>query len=150
MPSQRNEHRMNSLAFAVAAGRSVSGWCGEHEIPKRTAYDWTKRPEFKAMVTAHRRRLMDAGLGKLTRHIGKAVEVIADLAAKAESESVRLAAARAILSELVAISNFADMEARIAELENRATQPDRVFLRPRIAIPDAVDQYPVTNEANPA
>jgi hypothetical protein len=143
MPSKRNENRLNSLAFAVAAGRSVASWCGEHKIPKRTAYDWTKLPEFKVMVSAHRRRLIDVGLGKLTKHVGKAVAQIAELATSAESESVRLAAARAILSELIAIGNYADLEARVADLEARAERGnDGEPSWPRINLPDNDERFP--------
>jgi hypothetical protein len=100
------------------------------------------------MVTAHRRRLIDAGLGKLTKHVGKAVAQIADLAAKAESESVRLAAARAILSELISISNFADLEARIADLESTAAQREQGPPRPRIMLPDVDERYTTSHGAN--
>ena len=53
---------------------------------------------------------------------GRAVWVtdqIAELAEKARSESVRLAALRSMLSDMMAVADFAGLEERIARLEEQ-------------------------------
>jgi hypothetical protein len=110
---------MEALALAVAAGRSVAAWARETGTPGRTAYGWTQTPEFKSLVRTHRRRLVDAGIGKLTRHVCKAVNQIAKLADQAQSEAVKLAAARAILAELIAVSNLAEVSQEIEGLKRQ-------------------------------
>jgi hypothetical protein len=71
------------------------------------------------MVTRHRRRFVDAGIGKLTRHVTKAVNQLARLADQAQSEAVKLAASRAIIAELIAVSNFAEVSQEIEVLKRQ-------------------------------
>ena len=123
MPSKKNDNRIAQLAVAVASGRSVAAWARDANVAVRTAYAWTATAGFQAMVADHRRKLVDRAIGKLAAHVTLGVTTIARLAKNAESESVKLAAARAILAELVAITGFAELEGRIAALEKRVQAP---------------------------
>ena len=116
---KKNPKLLDELALDVANGGSIPAWAVKHKISERTVYSWTAKPEFRAMVAMHRRRITDAVVGLLARCAKKSVVQIATLADSASAEPVRLAAARAILTELVNISGFADLEARIAQLESR-------------------------------
>jgi hypothetical protein len=68
-------------------------------------------------------------VGRLARHAAKAVDQIVALSEKAESEAVRLSAARAVLAELMAVQGHAELEKRMAQIEEqlrgRAGKPNR-------------------------
>jgi hypothetical protein len=116
---KRNEHRFEQLAVAIASGSSVAAWCRKSGVPERTAYHWYADPEFQEKVAEHRNRIVDRAIGKLTAHVTKAVGQIAALAKGADSESVRLQASRAILAELISVSNWSDLDRRLKALEER-------------------------------
>ncbi len=60
----------------------------------------------------------------MSHRVAWATRLIATLAESAKSESVRLAALRSILADMMAVSDFAGLEERIAKLEEQ----DRVRL----------------------
>jgi hypothetical protein len=55
----------------------------------------------------------------MAKRVTWATDGIAKLAKSADSESVKLAALRAILSDLMAVSKFAGLEHRVTELEEQ-------------------------------
>ena len=55
----------------------------------------------------------------MSRRAAWATDQIAELAEKARSESVRLAALRSMLSDMMAVADFAGLEERIAKLEEQ-------------------------------
>jgi hypothetical protein len=60
------EHRNNTktqLALAVAQGMRVTTWARTYGVPRRTAFRWAKDPQFRAVVEACRRRMMDLAIG---------------------------------------------------------------------------------------
>ena len=67
----------------------------------------------------------------MAKRVAWATERIAHLAENARSESVRLAALRSILSDIMAVSDFAGLEERIAKLEeqDRVRAPRKHELR---------------------
>jgi hypothetical protein len=119
------EARIESLAIAVASGRKVTKWCAENGIAVRTAYGWAKESSFKARVADLRRELTGEVLGGLVDSGTAAVEEIRRILREGTGDPVRLSAARAILSEIVAYADHVDLEARITELERRAGQGNR-------------------------
>src|SRR5262249_28446863 len=123
MPARKNQNRMESLALAVAGGMSVASWARNNGVGIRTCYDWTATEEFKARVAEHRRRFADQSVGALVKLAINAVAEIAKLMSASERESIRLAAAKAILDQLVAISSHVEIEERLAALE--AASPER-------------------------
>jgi hypothetical protein len=119
-PSAKIEH----LAMHVASGGSVASFAKQEKIPRRTAYAWTKDAGFQAKVADYRARIIDKLVGSLAKLGRSAVKGIGVLATTAENESVRLAACRAVLNDLINVGNyqanarqFAEMEARLAALE---------------------------------
>jgi hypothetical protein len=133
-PRQKREH----LALHVACGGSVAAFARDHEVPRRTAYLWTKEPGFAAKTAGYRDKILDKLVGRLAKLGGKAVSGIGVLAVKGESDAIKLAACRAILSDLISIGayqanarQFAAMEARLDALERTANAtPDRTKNRP--------------------
>ena len=68
---------------------------------------------------------MDRAVGRLARNATAAADQIARLARKATSEAVRLQASRAVLADLMAISNYATIEDRLAEVERKLRDSDQ-------------------------
>jgi hypothetical protein len=117
MNIRNNGDQKAALALAIAAGGTVKAWAKQHDVPERTAYKWARSPEVRNRVKRIRRRAIDRAIGRLSRYASAAAEQIARLAKGAESESVKLQAARAVLADLMQVANYADLEDRIAELE---------------------------------
>jgi len=129
-----------ALAIAVASGKSVEEWASENQIPRRTAYDWYRRADFRRLVVRTRRRLTDRALGQLAGKAAAAAGELGRLITEGQqTDAVRLAAARAVLADLMALARFTDMEGRMAEIEEQL----------RARSDDAVDQGGNAPAANP-
>jgi hypothetical protein len=120
--SKRTNQELSALAAAIAGGESVSAWAARQTppIPRRTAYRWSRLPEVRRAVESIRRRCLDRAAGTLSRHATAAAAELARLSRKAEAEAVRLAACRAVLTELREVADYAALEERLATLERRA------------------------------
>ena len=105
--------------LAIANGTSVAGWARGNSVPERTAYRWSRELKVRAAVESCRRRAVDRAVGRMAKRITWATDGIAKLAKSADSESVKLAALRAILSDMMAVSKFAGLEHRVTKLEEQ-------------------------------
>jgi hypothetical protein len=126
--SEVRQCKKAKLALAIARGESISAWARQNEVPERSAYRWAKDPKVTRAVEACRRRYLGQAIGRLAKLASKAADTIAKLAEGAQSEEVQLKAARAILADQMAVAKFSNLEQRIAELEEMASdrtgQPD--------------------------
>lgn len=123
MSKRYNENQKSSLARAMAAGLHVAKWARKHGVPVRTAHSWARSRAVIDEVDRIRAQVVDRTIGRLTRHATKAADQIATLAAEAQSEAVKLNACRAVLAELLAISNYAALDRRLAEVEGKLRSP---------------------------
>ncbi len=98
------------LATAMAEGISIEGWASQNGVPDSTAYYWAAQPDVRADVETIRRRALDQAISRMARCPTCAVEGIVRLGDDANSESVRLSALRATLSQFIASSNYAGLE----------------------------------------
>jgi hypothetical protein len=105
------------LALALAQGYSAAKWARANAVPKNTAYRWAREPEVRKAIQAHRRRLIDEAVGTLTKNTSKAADILIRLAREGDSHSIQLRAARAVYSDLIALSTYSDLEERMTELE---------------------------------
>jgi transposase-like protein len=105
------------LALALAQGYSAAKWARAHGVPKNTAYRWAREPEVRKAIQAHRRRLIDEAVGKMTKNTSKVADVLIRLARDGDSHSIQLRAARAVYSDLIALSKYSDLEERMTEVE---------------------------------
>lgn len=119
MSKRNNQSQKAGLATAMAAGRTVAAWARDNNVPERTAYTWSRSPEVLDLIDRIRRRAIDRAVGRLSRNATAAADQIARLARKANSEAVRLHAARAVLADLMAVSDYAALEGRLADVERR-------------------------------
>jgi len=108
------------LAVAIAEGTPVAAWASRAGVPERTAYHWAAQPEVRAEVESIRRRALDEAIGRLAKRATWAVDGIVNLGENADSESVRLSALRAVMSDFIAVSRFSGLEGRVAELEEQS------------------------------
>ncbi len=119
MPRTINPNRKHKFARDVATGATISEWARENQVSRRTAYRWYHSPEVRDEIEKVRREILDGAIGRLSGHAASAAAQITLLSAEAESEAVRLQAARAVLAELLTVTNFAVLERRLFELERR-------------------------------
>jgi len=117
MPGPHPAGLKSKLAVAVAAGQSLAKWARAHEIGVRTAQTWARDPDFRAQVAELRARLLDRAIGVLARRVAANAAEINRLASGAESEAVRLAAARAGIADLLGASRFVELRAEVEELK---------------------------------
>jgi hypothetical protein len=121
MSEEVPESKKTQLAYAIAQGKSVVAWARQNDVPTSTAYFWAGQPEVRRVVDSWRRRWLDRALGRMAGRAGAAVDGISKLAKGAESESVKLRAWRALLSDQIAVSKYTGWEGRLAELEDKMT-----------------------------
>jgi hypothetical protein len=119
MSRARRTNLKTRLATAIAEGQSCVEWASENCVSERTAQRWAAEPAVRAEVESVRRTALDQAVGRMAKRVAWATELIANLAENAKSESVRLAALRSIMSDIMAISDFTDLEERIARLEEQ-------------------------------
>lgn len=118
MAGEDLESKKTQLALALAQGRSVNKWAGANNVAKRTAYRWAAEPKVRRAVESIRRRALDRAVGLMASRATWAAQQIYELGKSAGSESVKLSALRAILSDMMTVSQFSTLEGRVAEVED--------------------------------
>jgi hypothetical protein len=119
MSKEERTSLQSELAAALAAGKSCAEWASANGVTERTAQRWASDSEVRAEVEAYRRGNLDQAVGEMSQRVVWATQQIATLAGTAKSESVRLAALRSMLSDMMAVADFAGLEGRIAKLEEQ-------------------------------
>jgi hypothetical protein len=127
VPSSENpsKSQKSKLAHAIANGNSIIGWAKANGVPKRTAYRWSSTPDVRAKVELIRRRALDRAIGKMSNRVNWAALGITKLAEVAVSESVKLAALRTIFSNMMAVTEFAELQDRMTQLEEQLNVRER-------------------------
>jgi hypothetical protein len=126
MSEELDDGSKTELAQALAQGISVAKWAKSRNVPPNTADRWARDPAVRREVAAIRRRTIDLATGLMTRHTNRAAEGIVKLADCAESESVRLRAARVVFSRMITVSKCPVLKERISEIESRLDERDGV------------------------
>jgi hypothetical protein len=111
------EDKKDALALAIARGQSVIAWARKNGVPERTAFRWASDPQVRKSSETWRRNALSQAIGRMARRASAAADGIERLAKGAESESVRLSAWRAILSDQISVAKFSALEARLLEVE---------------------------------
>ena len=112
-----SEDLKTKLAYAIVRGESVTVWGRKNGVARTTAFRWAKLPEVREIVNAWRRQSIDRAVGRLARRRFAQAEGIFTLGTESDSDSVRLRAWRAFLADQMQVAQFADLEHRMAELE---------------------------------
>jgi hypothetical protein len=127
MDEEPEESKKLGLAAAIASGMRISRWAKENGVPKSTAYRWADEPAVRIEAQAVRRRMLDRVVGTMTKRCAFAVSRITHLASDAESETVQLNALKTILADAMRIAKYADLEARMAEFEEKLRRDPQRF-----------------------
>jgi hypothetical protein len=115
--SSEIEDKKTSLGMAVARGQSVAVRSRKNGVAERTAQRWAREPEVRKEVANCRRRLLSRALGRMTQNTARAADIIVRIAREGTSDEVKLKAARAVFSEVIAVARHTDLEERMTEIE---------------------------------
>ena len=115
-PEQRKSGK-SQLALALARGISPGKWAKTNGVTRMTAYRWAKEPEVRKAVETHRRNTIDLAVGEMTTHFRQAAEIIYKTATEGDTPSLRFRAARAIFTDMITVSKYSGLEARLLEVE---------------------------------
>ena len=124
MAEEHKKCRKAQLALAISRGVSAGKWAQINEVPKVTAYRWAKDPAVRKAVDTYRRRMIDQTVGMLTRKTAQAAGEIFRVAMRGESDSVRLKACRAIISDMITASKYSVLEGRLLDIEERLDEQE--------------------------
>jgi hypothetical protein len=113
-----------SLVSAAARGVAVSKWCRQTATAPATAAKWQSKPEFITDVQEFRGKVLDRAIGKFTGAVNSMADAMIKLAGSALSEPTRLSAQRAMMHNLIKITEFADLSRRIEVLEEKQRERD--------------------------
>jgi len=119
------------FAVSLAAGRPVAEAARGLDLAERTAYRWAASAKMKARVAELRIRMTDEAIGQLSGAAAEAAAVLRAVMTDPENPpTARVAAARAILSDLLSLREHLDLAGRLAELEGRlAESPEGGYRR---------------------
>ena len=109
----------SALLTALAAGATVRDAARTAGVSEATAHRRLQDPGFRQEVAQARGKLIDCALGQLADASTAAVCTLRSLL-DADGDTARLGAARAILELGNKLRESVELEARIAELEQRA------------------------------
>jgi hypothetical protein len=112
------------LALAIGRGVGIAAWARANDVPRSTAFRWAEDPMVRKAVESYRRRALDEAIGRMTKQSTFAADGIITIAKEATSDSVRLQAFRAIFSDMIAVSKYSGLEARMCEIEEKLDQRD--------------------------
>ncbi len=104
-------------ALALAGGKTVIDAAGEAGVSRSAVTRWQHDAGFRQLVADYRGRMVDQAVGRLADLAIEAVGTLDAERQEGEKSSDRIAAARALLSSLIALRSAAELEGRITELE---------------------------------
>jgi hypothetical protein len=117
-PGRQRRQAAGVAALALAVGKPVRTAAQEAGVGERTLYSWLRQPVFKGRVSELRERLISEAVGRLSRAMAAAVQVLVRLL-KSEDEVTRLRAARAILELGVQVREHGELGPRLQAIEDR-------------------------------
>jgi hypothetical protein len=109
--------RFEALALAIATGCTIKKAAQQLGIGQRTAYRIAATDRMKTRVCQLRTQITSEALGTLTTAASAAANTLASLLDASNDPSIRLNAAKAILTHLAPLSEFSELRQRIDALE---------------------------------
>jgi hypothetical protein len=120
MPRKSNKAAEQVLVTALAFGATVENAARKAGIGERTAYRRLADPDFRARLSQARQEAVVRTAGMLTGAAVGSVKTLVDLQQDASvPAAVRRGAARDVLEMNVKYREFAEMEQRVAAIEDR-------------------------------
>ncbi len=124
-----------TVLAALAAGATIEAAARAGAVAVRTVYRRMDDPAYRAEVARQRQAAIDRALGRLSSASSAAVDTLVELAAGAESETVRLKAADRAIAHVIALHDHVAVLDRLDELEQRLADLTRQR-GPKAARPD--------------
>lgn len=117
MPDHSRKKAEDALLLALACGASVEQAARQCGLSTRTVYRRLADPDFCRRLQKLRGEMVSRTAGTLTAAATEAVRTLLELMKSPASGSVRLGAARAVLELGMKIREIADLEERLARVE---------------------------------
>jgi phage terminase small subunit len=117
MAGNGRQRREAILIANLAAGDSIREAAAKAGVSERTAHRRMKDPAFRQSINETWSELVREAVGRLGDAATHAANVLRELL-NADSETVRLSAARSILDHTVRLSEFASVDQRLSHLES--------------------------------
>lgn len=119
-------HRADeSLIASFVAGVTVQEAAARASVGERTAFRRLSDPSFRQRLAETKGRMLEAVSARLVASAGAACEELERLLKKAESESVRLGAARTILEQVLRMRELVEIDQRLLALEQEVKTVSR-------------------------
>ena len=123
MPRKSNKAAEQALLTALAFGATVENAARKAGIGERTAYRRLADPDFRARLSQARQEAVVRTAGMLTGAAVGSVKTLVDLQQDASvPAAVRRGAARDVLEMAVKYRESAEMEQRVAAIEDRLSR----------------------------
>ncbi len=107
----------DAMALALASGRTIQEAADAGSVSPRTVYRRLTEAPFQKRVAELRAQMISRAVGRLAEFAIDAVEVMHQLMKGAESEQVRLGAARSLLECGTRLREASELESRLLALE---------------------------------
>lgn len=120
MPQQGKRSVDDKLLLNLACGATVENAARQVGVSVSTVYRRLNDASFRRRLTALRADMVQRSAGMLTAAAMESVKTLITLQAPVTPAAVRLGAARAVLEIGVKLREAADLEERLAALEERA------------------------------
>ena len=120
MADKHRKKAEDALLLALACGASVDQAARQCGLNSRTVYRRLAEADFRRRLQALRGDMVSRTAGTLTAAAGEAVRTLLELLKSTASAAVRLGAARAVLEIGMKVREAADLEERLAALEENA------------------------------
>ena len=119
MADQPRKKAEDALLLTVACGASVDQAARQCGLSVRTVYRRLAEADFRRRLQALRSDMVSRTVGTLTAAATEAVRTLLELLKSSASDAVRLGAARAVLEMGLKVREAADLEERLAALEQQ-------------------------------
>jgi len=119
MARQKRRRADDRLLLALACGATVEQAARQCGLSESTAYRRLAEPDFRQRLQQIRGDMVQRTAGTLTAAATEAVRTLLDLQKPAAPPPVRLGAAKAVLEIGMKVREAAELEERLAALEER-------------------------------
>jgi hypothetical protein len=114
-----------AAVLALACGETIADAARKAAVAVRTVHRWRREEGFRQEVAVARAEMFHRALGRLAEGAVTSVLMLRQLCLKGKSETVRLAAARAILEQGAKFQQLMEIQDQIEELEQKLKQRNR-------------------------
>jgi len=112
----------DAIAVALAAGQTQAGAAAAAGVSERTVARRVTDPAFRQLVSRLRGEMVGQAIGVLVAGMFGSAVVLRHLMLNAESETVRLGAARSVLELALRAREATELEERVQALEEGAAK----------------------------